>query len=145
VMIVLVSKGILQVNRKLKVSWRSKQAAMMLCTWIKSHIKADKASYSKQKHKQAYQQWTQSQYCRQYYIYGNKKRSAWIATKMAKYNDKPQFFFMQCTTWCTWWAMTQSSRCDIWFWLISDSNQFWCFLKYLKWQITFWIHRTSWH
>jgi hypothetical protein len=65
---------------------------MMLCTWIKSHIKADKASYSKRKHKQTYQQWTQSQYCRQYYISGNKKRSAWIATKMAKYSVKPQFF-----------------------------------------------------
>jgi hypothetical protein len=52
---------------------------------------------------------------------------------------------MQCTTWCTLRAMTQSSRCDIWFWLISDSNWFQCFPKYLKWQITFQIHWISWH
>jgi hypothetical protein len=41
---VLIYKGILKVNTKLRVSQHFKQAAMTLCMWIKSHIKADKAS-----------------------------------------------------------------------------------------------------
>jgi hypothetical protein len=83
VTIMLVSKGILWANHKFKVCQWFQQAAMMLCMWIKSCIKADKASYSKWRHKWTYHQCTQSQYCRQYYIYGNKKRSAQIVTKTA--------------------------------------------------------------
>jgi hypothetical protein len=61
VMIVLVSKGILQANCKFKISQHFQQAAMMLlCMWIKSRIKADKASYSKQRCKWTYQLWMQS-------------------------------------------------------------------------------------
>jgi hypothetical protein len=52
---VLIYKGILKVNAKLRVSERFKQAAMALCMWIKSHIKADKASYGKQRQKETYQ------------------------------------------------------------------------------------------
>jgi hypothetical protein len=44
VTIVLVSKGILRANRKFKVSRHFQQAAMTLLMWIKSLIKADKAS-----------------------------------------------------------------------------------------------------
>jgi hypothetical protein len=47
VTMVLIYKGILKINTKLRVSQCFKQATMTLCMWIKSHIKADKASYSK--------------------------------------------------------------------------------------------------
>jgi hypothetical protein len=65
VTMVLVYKGILKVNTKLRVSQRFKQAAMTLCMWIKSHIKADKASYSKRRQKETYQRRMQSRYRRQ--------------------------------------------------------------------------------
>jgi hypothetical protein len=65
--------------------------------------------------------------------------------KNSKIQCQATIVCMQCTTWRTWWVTTQSSRCEIQFWLISDSNQFWCFLKYLISQTTFQIHSTSWH
>jgi hypothetical protein len=65
---------------------------MTLCMWIKSHIKADKASYSKRRQKETYQWQTQTQYCWQYYIYGSKSWSAQIATKTARYKVTPKLY-----------------------------------------------------
>ena len=70
---------------------------MTLCMWIKSHIKADKASYSKRRQKMTYQRQTQSRYCRRYYIHGSKSRPARIATKTVRYKVTPKLY-AKCST-----------------------------------------------
>ena len=83
--IVCFVKLLLRANRKVKVSRRFHQAVMTLCMWIKSHIKADKAQYSKRRNAKTYQRRTQSRYCKRYYIRASKRRPARISSKTARY------------------------------------------------------------
>jgi hypothetical protein len=67
--IVYVARSLLQVNRRFKVSRHIQQAAMMLCMWIKSRIKTNKAHYRKQHTKPTHQRRMQSCSCKRYQVY----------------------------------------------------------------------------
>ena len=115
---IFITRLLLRIDSKYKVSRRTQQAVMTLCMWIKSYIPTDNASYRQRRKKRTYQRRTQSRYCKRYYIRASARRPSRIANKTSKPIIRPILFANTSQQDIQGGLRRKTSRRIIWLWLV---------------------------